>query len=377
MTTDNNGVPGFRREISRRHLLQLGAIGAAAAAMPFSGRALAQAAPDADLIAAAKAEGTLTYYHTTAIDITATWTSAFTKKYGITTQNVRGPSYPLFDRWLTEERVGQHIADVIQITDTVLIESAHDEGLIGEYTPPSGAGIRPSMKKEGIWYTIFVNAMGIAWNSQKVTPEEDKLLREGGWQALTDPRWTGRMATSTPASGGSSYSFVYMFLGGKRDQFGPAYEAKIAALKPQIYESKSPMYDRVGAGEHAIVDQASQSDMGNLYLKGAPIRWIFPSPTPANLTVQAISAHAPHSNAAKLFQEWAASQEGQAEWFKLSGVASAREDTVDGRKANKGDWYKEDWYADPADLYLDYLNDPGYVDPAKPIIAEWNQIFGR
>ncbi len=42
------------------------------------------------------------------------------------------------------------------------------------------------------------------------------------------------MATSTPASGGSSYSFVYMFLGGKRDQFGPAYEAKIAALKPQI-----------------------------------------------------------------------------------------------------------------------------------------------
>ena len=132
--------------------------------------------------------------------------------------------------------------------------------------------------------------MGIAWNSEKVTPEEDKLIREGGWQALTDPRWKGRMATSTPASGGSSYSFVYMFLGGKRDQFGPDFEAKIAALKPQIYESKSPMYDRLGAGEHAIVDQASQSDMGNLYLKGAPIRWVFPSPTPANLTVQTISA---------------------------------------------------------------------------------------
>ena len=120
MTT--NEMPGFRRDISRRHLLQLGAMGAAAAAIPFSGRAFAQTAPDADLIAAAKAEGTLTYYHTTAIDITATWTSAFTKKYGITTQNVRGPSYPLFERWLTEERVGQHIADVIQITDTVLIE---------------------------------------------------------------------------------------------------------------------------------------------------------------------------------------------------------------------------------------------------------------
>ena len=76
MTTDDKDTSGFRREMSRRHLLQLGALGAAAAAIPFSGRALAATEPDADLIAAAKADGTLTYYHTTAIDITATWTSA-------------------------------------------------------------------------------------------------------------------------------------------------------------------------------------------------------------------------------------------------------------------------------------------------------------
>ncbi|KLK94599.1 hypothetical protein AA309_02595 [Microvirga vignae] len=333
--------------------------------------------PSPELIAAAKAEGTLTYYHTTAIDPTAVWTAEFTKKYGIKTQNVRGPSYPLFERWLTEERVGQHMADVVQITDTVLIESAHKEGLVADYIPPSGSGIRPDMKKEGVWYTLFVNAMGIAWNSTKVTPEEEKLIREGGWNVLTDPRWKGRIATGTPASGGSSYSYVYMFLGGKRDQFGPDFVAKMAALKPQVYESKSPMYDRLAAGEHAIVDQASQSDMGGLYQKGAPIRWVFPKPTPANLTVQAISAKAPHPNAARLFQEWATSAEGQAAWFKVSGVASARPDTVDPRKAAKADWYREAWYADPEDLYINYLNDPGYTDPEKPIIGEWNQIFGR
>ncbi|WP_061929994.1 ABC transporter substrate-binding protein [Aureimonas sp. AU22] len=366
---------------TRRALLGTLLVGGLAVMLPGApmsahAQATSEGVP-ADLVAAAKAEGTLTYYHTTAIDPTAVWTAEFTKKYGITTQNVRGPSYPLFERWLTEERVGQHIADVVQITDTVLIESADDEGLIADYAPPSGSGIRPSMKKDGVWYTVFVNAMGIAWNSTKVTPEEEASIREQGWNALTDPRWAGRIATGTPASGGSSYSYVYMFLGGKRDQFGPAFEEKMAALKPQVYESKSPMYDRMAAGEHAIVDQASQSDMGGLYLKGAPIRWIFPSPTPANLTVQAISAGAPHPNAARLFQEWAASAEGQAAWFKVAGVASARDDTVDPRKAAKADWYKEAWYADPTDLYIDYLSDPGYVDPSKPIIAEWNQIFGR
>jgi iron(III) transport system substrate-binding protein len=366
---------------TRRRLLGAAAASAiAACALPGLGSpafAQASAGPSEKLIADAKAEGSLTYYHTTAIDPTGIWTAEFTKKYGITTQNVRGPSYPLFDRWLTEERVGQHIADVVQITDTVLIESAHEEGLIADFTSASGAGIRPEMKKEGVWYTLFVNAMGIAWNTTKVTPEEEASIREQGWNALTDPRWAGRIATGTPASGGSSYSYVYMFLGGKRDQFGPDFLAKMAALKPQIYESKSPMYDRVAAGEHAIVDQASQSDMGGFYLKGAPVRWTFPSPTPANLTVQTISAGAPHPNAARLFQEWATSAEGQAAWFKVAGVASAREDTVDPRKAAKQDWYKEDWYEDPKELYIDYLSDPGYVDPAKPIIAEWNQIFGR
>lgn len=378
MNTHNHRAGQFW---TRRRLLGAAALSAiAACALPGLGTAaFAQAAsgPSEKLIADAKAEGSLTYYHTTAIDPTGIWTAEFTKKYGITTQNVRGPSYPLFDRWLTEERVGQHIADVVQITDTVLIESAHEEGLIADFTPASGDGIRPEMKKEGVWYTLFVNAMGIAWNTTKVTPEEEASIREQGWNALTDPRWAGRIATGTPASGGSSYSYVYMFLGGKRDQFGPDFLTKMAALKPQIYESKSPMYDRVAAGEHAMVDQASQSDMGGFYLKGAPVRWTFPSPTPANLTVQTISAGAPHPNAARLFQEWATSAEGQAAWFKVAGVASAREDTVDPRKAAKQDWYKEDWYADPTELYIDYLSDPGYVDPAKPIIAEWNQIFGR
>lgn len=364
--------------LSRRDMLRLGALAGAAGlvASPSVVRGAA-AEPEAALVAAAKQEGSLTYYHTTAIDLTARWTAAFTQKYGIQTQNVRGPSYPLWERWLTEERVGQHAADVIQITDTVLIEAAHDEGLIADYTPPNGAGIRPEMRKDGVWYTAFVNAMGIAWNRSKVTDEEDHLIRTGGWNVLTDPRFAGRFATGTPASGGSSYSYVYMFLGGKRSQFGPDFVTKMAALKPQVYESKSPMYDRLAAGEHAIVDQASQSDMGGLYLKGAPIRWVFPGPTPANLTVQTISKGAPHPNAARLFQDWAMSPEGQAEWFKFSGVASARQDTVDPRKPAKKDWYKEDWYKDPDSLYIDYLHDAGYVDPAKPIIAEWNGIFGR
>lgn len=379
--TRHPGAGHHPAEVNRRALLQaglgLGAASVVSLGATRPGMAQAAKAPSQTLIDAAQKEGTLTFYHTTPIELTANWTAAFTKKYGIKTQNVRGPSYPLFDRWLAEERVGKHIADVIQITDTVLIESAHSEKLVADYVPAEDAAIRASMKKSGVWYTAFVNVMGLMYNTTRVTPEEDKLIRDGGWGILTDPRWKGRFATATPASGGSSYVAVYMYLGGLRDRFGPEFCAKLAAHKPTVYESKAPMYDRIAAGEHALADQASQSDMGGFYLNGAPVRWLFPDPAPANLTVQCISANAPKPNAARLFQEWMVSSEAQAEWFRYSGVLSAREDTVDPRKAAKADWYKEDWYRDPTNLYINYLSDPGFIDPKKPIIAEWNKIFGR
>jgi iron(III) transport system substrate-binding protein len=333
------------RLIGRRTVLKAGAalVGGAALGSDLRSGAFAQGRqeviPEA-LITAAKKEGTLTYYHTTAIDVTNSWTGAFTKKYGIETQNVRGPSYPLFERWLNESRVGKHIADVMQITDNVLIEAAHKEGWIANYKPVADPAIRPSMKREGIWYTLFVNAMGIMYNTNRVTPEEEKMILTGGWDVLTDPRWKGRYATATPASGGSSFSFCYMFQRAMKDRYGEPFLKKLAANQPVIYQSKAPMYDRMAAGEHAIADQASQSDMGLFYIKGAPVRWVFPDPTPANLTIQSVTSKGPNPNAARLFQEWAMSKEGQAEWFKFAGTSSAREDTVDPRVAAKTDWHK-------------------------------------
>ncbi len=63
---------------TRRTVLQRGtlAVTAVLGLSLFANAALAQGGPgpSAELVAAAKAEGTLTYYHTTAIDPTATWT---------------------------------------------------------------------------------------------------------------------------------------------------------------------------------------------------------------------------------------------------------------------------------------------------------------
>jgi iron(III) transport system substrate-binding protein len=328
------------------------------------------------LIAAAQKEGTLTYYHVTSIDDTIGWTEKFTKRYGVQTKDVRGPGYPTWDKWLNESRLGRHLCDVIQVTDPSLIPSADKEGFVAHYTPSAGAQIFPQMKVDGVWYAINAQVMGIGWNTKGTSPAEQDFIFAQGWDALGDPRWKGRYGTTTPASGGSDYIFWYMFLVELENRYGDPWLKRIAANKPTVYISKAPMFDRLATGEYAIIDQASQDGLSTLYLKGAPVRWTFPEPVPCNLTAQVVSANAPHPNAARLFQEWALSPEGQLAWFEFTSVLPSRPDVVDPRKAAKKDWYGEAWYREPKTLYLKYLQEPQFNDPSKPVIARWNKIIG-
>ncbi len=327
------------------------------------------------LIAAAQKEGVLSYYHNSDIGATGLWTEVFAKKYGIQMKNMRLPSYPLFDRWLNEARVGRHLADLIQITDPTLLAHANKLGFVADYKPEGGSAIPAEMQQPGIWYGLFTDAMGIGYNSKTVTPEEEKLLHTGGWDALADPRWKGRFGTATPASGGSSYAFCYMFLVTLRARYGQPWFAKLAAHKPDIYASKAPLFERLAAGEYALMDQGSSGTLSDYYLKGAPIRWAFPSPTPISMTSQSIAKNAPHPAAARLFQEWCCTAEGQAEWLKHTIAGATRPDVQNPRQLAKADWYKESWFQEPTELYTQYLRDEAFADPKKPVITEWNEIF--
>jgi ABC-type Fe3+ transport system substrate-binding protein len=354
-------------------LTRRGLVGAVAS-LGLGATARATGIDDA-LVKAAQAEGVINYYHNSDIEPTQRWTSVFTSRYGVQMKNMRLPSYPLFDRWLNEERVGRHLADLVQITDPTLLSMAAKQGFVANYVPAGSAATPADLKEEGIWYGLVIDHMGIGYNAKKVTPDEEHMIQTGGWNVLTDPRWKGRFGTATPASGGSSYAFCYMFLTALRDQYGPEFFRKLAANKPDIYASKAPLFDRLAAGEYALMDQGSQGTLTDLYLKGAPVRWAFPEPTPIAITTQSISAHASHPNAARLFQEWCTSAEGQAEWLKLVSAGAGRTDVADPRRAAHKDWYGEPWFHEPTKLYTAYLKDAAFADPRKPVIAEWNAIF--
>ena len=247
---------------------------------------------------------------------------------------MRLPSYPLYDRWLNEERVGRHIADLIQITDPTLLSAAAKQGFVANYKPAGGAQIYPGLKEDGVWYALSVDYMGIGYNAQQSdagggeAPPRCRLgcARRSALEGPLRHRDAGlrrqqlRVLLHVPASH-------------LKDRYGETWFKKLAANKPDIYASKAPLFERLAAGEYAIMDQGSQGTLTELFLKGAPVRWVFPAPTPAAATVQSISAHAPHPNAARLFQEWSVSPEAEALWISLESAGATRPDVVDPAQA--------------------------------------------
>jgi ABC-type Fe3+ transport system substrate-binding protein len=193
---------------------------------------------------------------------------------------------------------------------------------------------------------------------------------------LRDLRWKGRCATTAAGSGGSTYAYNFMFMVALKQQYGLPFISAWAANKPDVYISKPPLFDRLAAGQYALGDEATSTDMNLLYLKGAPVRWVYPEPTPTILTSTSISAHAPHPNAARLYTEWCLGITAQTAWMGYESALPSRPDVVDPRKAKKQAWFADSWYSNPKTLYLAYLRDPAFGDPAKPLIPQWNKVFG-
>jgi iron(III) transport system substrate-binding protein len=360
--------------IARRRLLQIGATSLLTLGA-FHAKA-ADAPPSSALVSAARKEGTLTLYTSSEMAMTQKWCGQFTDTYGVSVKVVRGPGYPIFDRWLNEERVGRHFADVMQLSDPTLLDMAFKQGFIATYKPVADSAIYPEMQSSGVWYALRASTMGIGYNSNVVNAADEQFLHTAGWNALTDPRWKGRCATAAAGSGGSTYAYNFMFMVALKEQYGLPFLHKWAANKPDVYISKPPMFDRLDAGQYAIGDEATSTDMTLLYLKGAPVRWVNPDPTPTILTAQCISSHAPHPNAARLFTEWCLGVAGQTAWMQFESTLPSRPDVVDPRKAKKQAWFADSWYSEPKTLYIDYLRDPAFADPTKPLIPEWNKIFG-
>jgi putative spermidine/putrescine transport system substrate-binding protein len=330
-------LPGFEKSgITRRQFVQRGAIGAAGlasigaipallAACGSSGSSSSSASPVAAttglpsgglsaLETAAKAEGKLN-----TIALPPNWAnygkiiSTFQSKYGITITNAAPNDTSAQENQAITTLKGQSRApDVVDVGPSFAVQGAA-QGLFTPYEVSNWATIPDSMKDPtGLWYGDYygVISFGTNGNVQKTPPQD--------WSDLLNPRYHGQVAIDgDPRSANDAFSAVFaaaLANGGSLDNIEPGinFFAKLKKAGNYIPADALPANISKGSTPIAIIwDYLNlankQTFAGNPpYTVSIPKTGIY-----GGFYCQAISKTAPNPQAARLWQEFIYSDEGQ------------------------------------------------------------------
>ncbi|MFD7032399.1 ABC transporter substrate-binding protein [Streptomyces sp. NPDC059917] len=309
--------------------LALSACGAApdkAVTTAGNGKNLATAASVADLggmdalVAAAKKEGTLN-----AIAIPRDWANygalidGFTKKYGIQVkvENPDGSSQDEINA--VKSRKGQDRAPDVLDLGAAFAQSAAAENLLAPYKVAAFDKIPEAQKDpQGRWANDYGGYVSIGCDAKRVA------VCPQTFADLLKPEYKGQVALNgNPTKSGSAYAGVFaasLAAGGSFDDIQPGLDFFGKLKKNGNYNPVESTPATVEKGETPISIDWDYLNAGYAeQFKPKGIDWKVAVPADgqfAQYYSQAINKDAPHPAAARLWQEYLYSAEGQNLWLK-------------------------------------------------------------
>lgn len=296
---------------------------------------------EAALYEAAKAEGKIVFYSSSPLEGTLALARRFEQRYpGVKVEVSRLAGVQQYQRFMQEAEANRNVADVVSNSDRPSMQQLIADGHIAAWRVPTFDRFPPEFRIGEHAISNALTNLVIVYNSTKVTPDEAKLL-ESSWGAVLDPRFRGRLSVTNMLCG-ACYSGIQLFMDPKfRDEWGEAFLRKVAAQRPAVYPDVVVALDRVVAGEQDVNFWSWEAAATIKWQQGAPIRWVHPNPTPVlGLSWIGVSAHAPHPNAGRLFQNWFMSEEGMQALQLDYGTPTTMTGTPDVRPVTKEPWWR-------------------------------------
>jgi len=273
------------------------------------------------LVAAAKAEGTLT-----TIALPHDWCNygavidGFKAKYGLAVNELNpdaGSGDEVEAIKANKDNKGPQAPDVIDV-GFAFGPSSKADNLLMPYKVSTWDSIPAEVKDaDGYWYGDYYGVMAFLVN----TDVQSKVPQD--WNDLLDPAYKGQVALSgDPRTSNQAIQAVYasgLANGGTLDNPQPGLDFfaklnKAGNLVPLISNNglvakgETPVRITWDYNGLAAIDSFAGNPKATLVV---PKTGRF-----AGVYVQAISAYAPHPNAAKLWMEYLYSDEGQILWMK-------------------------------------------------------------
>jgi iron(III) transport system substrate-binding protein len=263
---------------------------------------LAQDNATAKLIEGAKKEGKMVFYSSLNIEDNNGLLKKFEEKYPfIKTELNRLSADRLLIRFQSEARAKKHAADVL-LNGGARTYITKKEGLLMKYVSPESKFYGPGFKDpDGYWTDAYLNAHVLVYNTRMLKAQE--VLRSHA--DLLQPQWKGKFAMVSKA-----YEWFLKYLKVTGEEQGLQFFKRLAQQKPEFRIGSSQVADLVAAGEHPIGINTYSTNVEDLKTRSAPVEWVPLDPVIATLHPIAVSAQAPHPNAAKLFVDYVLSKEG-------------------------------------------------------------------
>lgn len=259
---------------------------------------------DPALLAAAKREGTATFYVAMEPKQLEAMMKRFADTYGFKVQFLRLESDKLPARVITEDRGGLHNVDVVACPD-LQIDLLKREGLLAQLRAPENRELlEQTYDPQGYWSSVYLDLESIAYNPVRLKAAGMKPPKT--WDDFAAKEWRGQF--SLYATGFEWYAALKHYYG---KAHADALVRALAANQPRLVTGHTLAISLAVSGEVlATVNTFSYSALLSKDA-GAPIELVNPNPTIIEPFDVAVMKNAPHPNAARLLARWMLSRDTQ------------------------------------------------------------------
>jgi iron(III) transport system substrate-binding protein len=268
---------------------------------------LSSQAREQKLIEGATKEGKVVVYSFTAVDQLKPLLEEFQKKYpSINAEHYRANATGVFNKFTTEARAGQTLADVIDISAGET-HTLWQMGLIDPYLSPSREGIpKEFMDDKGFWTAHYHFVIALGFNTQHVKPVEAPK----SYEDLVNPKWKKRFSLD-PADQ-DLFGALLLHWGKEKALI---YFRNLARLDPRMVSGHTQQANLVGAGEIHMAPWLYGYRPLQLKDEGAPVETLLFDPVLSNPAYLLLTKNSSHPHGAALLIDWALSPEGGTKFF--------------------------------------------------------------
>ncbi len=279
------------------------------AALAAAGPAGAQTASwiMSDILAAAKAEGSITVYSSVNEQEALPIWKEFEDATGIKVNYIRGNDSALTSKVLIEARSGQQSWDALVTTNVTRMPAP----LRAKVELPEARALDAKFKDAGAaWHAVYANYNAPAYNTNSVKLDKPPRNLE---EFLTHKEWAGHVGID---------ALEFPWMRGVVEYYGEDKGMRLlkqlfSEFKPSPVDGHLALARATAAGEYWVTPSNYVNLVNNVRSTGGPSDYWGADPVVINLGQVVVNPKAPHPNAARLAANFLISQQGQTAVARL------------------------------------------------------------